>query len=434
MIDSAAYQARIKWFQEARFGMFIHWGLYSIPARGEWVRSTERMPLEDYQRYFDAFDPVDYDPRVWAKAARQAGMRYAVFTAKHHDGFCLFDSKHSDYKATNTKAGRDLVREYVDAFRAEGLKVGLYFSLIDWHHPDYPAFGDKHHPMRGNEAYRGKKHDFENYLRFMHAQVEELVTGYGQVDLMWFDFSYDDLRAEAWRAAELIEMVCRHQPRIIINNRLEVSGEGFGSLLEEKPKVYGGDFVSPEQIIPPNGIVNFRGEPVAWEACVTMNNSWAFHAGDRFYKPAAMLIRKLVECVSKGGNMLLNVGPTPRGEIPPEAMAILAEIGRWMRLNQDSIHGCGMADFPKPDFGRITRRDNTLYYHVFDNPIGYLPLTGLEAERIKSVRLLSTGHELPIQRNWITCNYPDTAFVSLGPDPVPPDEIDSVVVVMLKDY
>ncbi|MGI6687253.1 MAG: alpha-L-fucosidase [Christensenellales bacterium] len=432
MFDRKAYQERMRWYQEARFGMFIHFGLYSIPARGEWLRSYEKVSIEDYQQYFDEFDPVNYDPVAWAKAAKQAGMRYAVLTSKHHDGFCLFDSKYTDYKATNTKAGRDLVREYVEAFRAEGIKVGLYYSIFDWHHPDFPAFGDKHHPMRDNEAWRGKKHDFDNYLRYMHAQVEELMTGYGQIDLLWFDFSYDDLWGEAWRAGDLVRMIRRHQPQIIINNRLEVSGEGFGSLLDEHPNLYSGDYVSPEQIIPPNGIVNYQGEPVAWEACVTMNNNWGFHATDRFYKPAIMLIRKLVECVSKGGNMLLNVGPTAKGEFPPEATKILEEIGRWMHYHHDSVYGCGIADIQKPDFGRVTRKGNKLYYHVFDNPVGYLPLTGLKAEQIKSVRLLSTGHELPIERDWITNNYPDIVFVSFGPDPVPPDETDTVVVVELK--
>jgi alpha-L-fucosidase len=432
MFDRKAYQERMRWYQEARFGMFIHFGLYSIPARGEWLRSYEKVSIEDYQQYFDEFDPVNYDPVAWAKAAKQAGMRYAVLTSKHHDGFCLFDSKYTDYKATSTRAGRDLVREYVEAFRAEGIKVGLYYSIFDWHHPDFPAFGDKHHPMRDNEAWRGKKHDFDNYLRYMHAQVEELMIGYGQIDLLWFDFSYDDLWGEAWRAGDLVRMIRRHQPQIIINNRLEVSGEGFGSLLDEHPNLYSGDYVSPEQIIPPNGIVNYQGEPVAWEACVTMNNNWGFHATDRFYKPAIMLIRKLVECVSKGGNMLLNVGPTAKGEFPPEATKILEEIGRWMHYHHDSIYGCGIADIQKPDFGRVTRKGNKLYYHVFDNPVGYLPLTGLKAEQIKSVRLLSTGHELPIERDWITNNYPDIVFVSFGPDPVPPDETDTVVVVELK--
>lgn len=431
MFDRAAYEKRIQWFQHDRFGMFIHWGLYSIPARGEWIRSVERISVEDYQQYFDEFDPRDYDPKAWARAAKQAGMRYAVLTAKHHDGFCLFDSQHTDYKATNTKAGRDLVREYVEAFRAEGLKVGLYYSIIDWHHPDYPAYGDRHHPHRDDEAFKGKQHNFDNYLKYMHAQVEELVTNYGKIDLLWFDFSYDDLRGEAWRATDLVRMIRHHQPDVLMDNRLEVSGEGFGSLVTEQPSEYCGDFISPEQIIPPHGLTDYKGDPGAWEACITMNGNWGFHGTDRYYKPAAMLVRKLVECVSKGGNLLLNVAPTARGEIPGEVLGILHEIGAWMHANGDSIYGCGIAGIDKPDFGRVTRNGNKLYYHVFDNPIGYLPLPGVQAEDVKAVRLLSTGHELKIQKNWITDNYPDITFTSLGPNPVPPDDTDTVVLVEL---
>ena len=432
-MDRAAYEKRMAWFQEARFGMFIHWGIYAIPARGEWIRCNERISVEDYQQYFDEFDPVDYVPKAWAKAAKEAGMRYAVLTAKHHDGFCLFDSQHTDYKATKTKAGRDLVREYVDAFRAEGLKVGFYYSTIDWHHPDFPHFGDRQHPMRDNPAFRDVKHNFDNYLDYMHAQVKELVTNYGQIDILWFDFSYDHLHGEAWRATELVNMVRTYQPDVIIDNRLEASGEGFGSLITEHPNVYSGDFLSPEQIIPPHGIVNYKGDPVAWEACVTMNNNWGFHGTDKHFKPAPMLIRKLVECVSKGGNLLLNVGPDARGRILEQSLTALAEIGRWMRDNKDSIYGCGIADIENPDFGRVTKKGNKLYFHIFDNPIGYLPLVGVKADDVKAVRMLATGHELKVERNWITNNYPGICFVSLGPDPVLPDETDTVVMVELKE-
>ena len=186
------YEERMKWYKEARFGMFIHWGIYAIPARGEWVRSPEEMPEEEYMKYFEEFDPVDYDPKKWAKAAKEAGMKYAVLTAKHHDGFCLFDSALTDFKSTNTKCGRDLVREYLDAFRAEGLKVGLYYSLLDWHHPDYPHYGDQHHPMRNNPAESNEGRDFNKYLEYMHGQVRELCTNYGRLDLL-----YTDLRATA---------------------------------------------------------------------------------------------------------------------------------------------------------------------------------------------------------------------------------------------
>ena len=208
---------RTEWFRKERFGMFIHWGLYAIPALGEWVMSEKRMTVEEYEKYFEQFDPTDYNPREWARLAKKAGMKYAVLTAKHHDGFCLFDSALTDYKATNTKAGRDLVREFLDAFRAEGLKVGLYFTLIDWHHPDYPKYNDMHHPMRGNEAYKDENINFDRYLEYMHGQVEELVTNYGKLDILWFDFSYDNMCEDTWKAEELIRMVRKHQPDVIID-------------------------------------------------------------------------------------------------------------------------------------------------------------------------------------------------------------------------
>ncbi|MDD2282856.1 MAG: alpha-L-fucosidase, partial [Eubacteriales bacterium] len=245
---------RTNWFLKDRFGMFIHWGLYSIPARGEWVMTAEKMCKEEYQAYFDEFNPLNYDPKSWAKAAKTAGMKYAVMTAKHHDGFCLFDSKLTDYKATNTRGQRDLIKEYTDAFRAEGLKVGLYYSLIDWQHPDYPHYGDRHHPMRDNPAYRNTKHDFDNYLKYMHGQVRELCTNYGKINILWFDFSYDQMVGEKWKAAELITMVRELQPDVIIDNRLEASGENAGSIRTGNPSFYAGDFASPEQIIPPEGI------------------------------------------------------------------------------------------------------------------------------------------------------------------------------------
>jgi len=210
-----------------RFGMFIHWGLYAIPARGEWVMSNEKMSVQQYKKYFDEFNPTDFDAKRWASVCRQAGMKYAVLTAKHHDGFCLFDSKLTEYKSTNTRFGRDIVREFLEAFRAEGIAVGLYFSLLDWSHPDFPKYADRHHPMRGREEYCGEQIDFDNYLNFMHGQVKELVTGYGKLDLLWFDFSYDDMAGEKWRASDLISMVRKYQPNVCIDNRLEGSGEKY---------------------------------------------------------------------------------------------------------------------------------------------------------------------------------------------------------------
>lgn len=426
------YEQRMAWYRQARFGMFIHWGLYAIPARGEWVRNYEETPSEDYMPYFEEFDPIDYDPRRWARAAKRAGMQYVVLTAKHHDGFCLFDSQYTDFKSTNTRLGRDIVADFVEAARGEGLRVGLYFSLLDWYHPDYPHYGDEKHPMRNHPECSNENRDFDRYLDYMHAQVREICSNYGKLDILWFDFSYGNMRGEAWKATELINMVRTLQPEVIIDNRLEVSGEGYGSLAACKPTPYHGDFVSPEQMIPPNGIQDADGQDLAWEACVTMNGHWGYHATDRFYKPAPLLIKKLVECVSKGGNLLLNVGPDARGNIPPESMERLEVIGNWMAKNGGSIYGCGKSGIEKPDYGRVTRSGNHLYFHVYENTLGPLPLLGLKKDEIRSIRYLATGAEIPISTSWVHSDYPEIVFADLGPDPVLLDEIDTVIEVILK--
>ena len=247
-------EKRVQWFMDARFGMFIHWGLYAIPGRGEWVMGDEEIDTPVYEKYFEEWNPDHYNPKQWAKAAKNAGMKYAVLTTKHHEGFCLFDSKYTDYKSTNTKCGRDLVREYVDAFRAEGLKIGFYYSLLDWHHPDYPAYGDMYHPNRNNEAVKNEKRDFNKYLNYMHAQVRELLTNYGKIDLLWFDFSYEGHMGEDWRGTELVNMVRELQPDIIMNGRLEANGESYGSVMTDEPNIFSGDFACPEMIIPMKGL------------------------------------------------------------------------------------------------------------------------------------------------------------------------------------
>ena len=425
-------EKRVQWFQNARFGMFLHWGLYAIPGRGEWYMSGARMPAKEYERYMQEFTAKAYDPRDWARRAKRAGMQYVVLTAKHHDGFCLFDSKLTDYKSTNAPCGRDLVREFVDAVRAEGLRVGLYYSLIDWHHPDFPKYNDCNHPMRGDPAYQDEKIDFDRYLAYMHGQIEELVTNYGRIDILWFDYAYDELRGEAWKATELIRMVRRHQPDVIIDNRLETSGEGFGSLVTEQPAYYSGDFVSPEQILPPEGIRNVRGERVPWELCTTMNNNWGYNPYDTDYKPASMLIRKLVECVSKGGNLLLNVGLDPRGNIPEESEEILTQIGRWMHRNSASIYGCTKAGRTKPENGRLTRNGNRYYYHITENSIGGFPLLGFPPESIEKIRLLHDGTELTRITTWPERDFPDITFVSLSDSVHLPDPIDTVVEITVK--
>ena len=427
------YEKRVRWFTEARFGMFIHWGIYAVPGRGEWVKSQEKIPDEVYDRYFEEFDPDMYDPKKWAKLAKKAGMKYAVLTTKHHDGFCLFDSAFTDYKATNTKAGRDLVREYVDAFRGEGLKIGFYYSLLDWHHPDYPHMTDRHHPMRGNPDYPDEGRNFDRYLDYLHNQVRELCTNYGKIDIIWFDFSYADMRGEKWRATELVNMVRELQPGILIDNRLEGSGSEQGSLMTGDPLPYHGDFACPEQIIPPRGLVDAKGKDVVWEACVTMNNHWGYCRTDGYFKPSSMVIKKLVECVSKGGNLLLNVSPDARGRIPDESVKILKEVGRWMERNSESVYGCGKSTLPKPDYGRLTQRDGkTVYIHVFDNTVGPLPVIGVKQEDILSARDLATGAELRAKGGWMCSDYPDTAFITLGENPVLPDRDDTVIKLELR--
>ena len=427
-------QKRTKWFMDDRFGMFIHWGLYSIPACGEWVMSEKEMTVEQYQPYFEQFNPVDYQPQKWAQLAKAAGMQYAVLTAKHHDGFCLFDSALTDYKATNTKAGRDLVREFVEAFREAGLKVGLYFSLIDWHHPDFPKYGDRQHPMRNNQTYKDEVIDFERYLKYMHGQV--LVTNYGKLDLLWFDFSYDDMAGEKWKATELIKMVRQYQPDVIIDNRLEGAGDNHGSIVTENPLIYSGDFASPEQIIPPKGVCDEKGNPIPWELCATMNNHWGYCNYDHQYKSAEMLVRKLVECVSKGGNMILNVGPDAKGNIPRESVKILKEIGEWMEKNGESIYQCGISSLEKPDWGRYTQRGKTIYAHIYETPLGALPLYGVKPEQLDKVTYLADGSEVKRGEAWNTALYQDVAFVSFGENPVftypLPDKKDTVLKIELK--
>ncbi len=431
--ERTAYEKRMQWFVQARFGMFIHWGLYAVPARGEWVRSNERMPEEKYMPFFREFDPSAADPKAWVQAAKEAGMGYVILTAKHHDGFCLFDSELTDFKSTNTPMGRDIVREFLEAGREAGLKVGLYYSLIDWHHPDFPHHGDRYHPMRSDPAASNEERDFERYLAYMHGQVKELCTRYGRLDVLWFDFSYNQLRGEAWRANELADMVRTLQPGILLNNRLEVSGEGFGSLAQGEPAPCHGDFVSPERMVPPEGLFDPQGRPLYWETCTTMNHSWGYCAGDPWYKPASLLLKKLVECVSKGGNFLLNVGPDGNGRIPRQAMDTLKYLGQWMQINGESIRGCGPSGMEKPEWGRITRRENVLYLHIYENALGPLPLYGVPAEKIRAMRLLQDGREIPLSVSWVHSDYPDMAFADLGPDPVLPDGDDTVLKVLLEE-
>ena len=422
-------------FMADRFGMFIHWGLHAIPSRCVWSISREPITPEKYMEYFNEFDPVDYDPREWAKAAKNAGMRYAVLCSKQHDGFCMFDSALTDYKCTNTPAKRDLVKEYADAYRAEGLKVGFYYSLLDWHHEDYPHYGEQTHPSRNDEKYKGMEHNFDRYVDYVHGQVRELLTNYGKIDILWLDFSYGDKQGEKWRATDLVNMIRNLQPGIVINNRLALFESHEGSIYSESPTIYAGDFATPEQVIPPAGIRDVLGDPVPWEACVTMNDHWGFVAADRNYKPTKMILRKLVECISKGGNMLLNVGPDAKGNIPKESLKILSEIGEWMEKNQNSIYGCGPSEFGKPEWGRYTQNGDKLYAHLLEPGLGPFALS-VPMERINKIRNLAYGSEILPMKPSKEDGFKDYVFINIGLKGEVvcklPNEIDTVLEIELK--
>jgi alpha-L-fucosidase len=279
--------------------------------------------------------------------------------------------------------------------------------------------------MRNHPEHKDHAGNMSRYADYLHAQVKELLTNYGKIDVIWFDFSYDARSGEAWRATELVKMVRALQPGIIIDNRLG------GNIKAAQPEIYAGDFASPEQIIPAEGVLNELGQPIPWEACITLNDHWGYASQDRNWKPAKTVVRTLVECVSKGGNLLLNVGPTAKGEIPDECLDILDEVGGWMHENGASIYGCGNAGLPKPEWGRYTRRGDRLYAHILDRGIGPINLRGLR-NQIGYARLLADDSEIRLDRPWMTAEYPDDAFV-VFPSAELPNDWDTVVELALKD-
>ncbi|MBC9934798.1 alpha-L-fucosidase [Chitinophaga qingshengii] len=386
-------EKRLAWWLHDRFGMFIHWGLYSLPARHEWIKNYERMTDSAYQKYFDNFDPDLYNPREWARMAREAGMKYAVITTKHHEGFCLFDSKFTDYKATKTAIKKDLIKEWVEAFRAEGLKVGFYYSLIDWHHPDFTV--DRVHPQRTNNAQEYERlnqaRDMSKYRTYLFNQVKELMTNYGKIDILWTDFSYPGDHGKDhndWNSIELIKMVRKLQPGIIINDRLD---------LEEYDD--GGDFVTPEQYKVSEWPTR-NGKRVHWETCQTFSGSWGYYRDETTWKDNKQLLVLLIESVSKGGNVLLNVGPTSRGLIDSRAQERLAGMGAWMKVNSRSIYGCteAPADIQRPDNTLLTYNPDTkrLYVHLLDYPLQRIALPGLKG-KVKYAQFLHDGSELKMK-------------------------------------
>lgn len=357
---------RLKWFQHDRFGMFIHWGLYAIPAgewdgkpvggTGEWIMHNAKIPPAEYEPLAAQFNPVKFDAKAWVAAAKDAGMKYVVTTTKHHDGFSLFDTAHSTYDIMDASPfKRDIMKELADEIHAQGLKLGWYHSIWDWHHPD------------------GKGARFPVYAKVLKDQVGEILTKYGQVDVVWFDGEW----TEEWTEEQGVELYayCRSlQPKALINNRVGKGRDDMRGLTKGRAV---GDFGTPEQQVPGKTVTS-----EAWESCMTMNDTWGFRKDDHNWKSSDQLIRTLIDSVSKGGNYLLNVGPTADGLIPQESLDRLAAIGAWMRVNGDSIYGCAQAATEKsPAWGRLTRNGNRLFVHIFEWPKdGRVVLKGLEAD------------------------------------------------------
>jgi len=389
---------RMKWWTDARFGMFIHWGLYSMPARHEWVKNRERLTNEDYQKYFDHFNPDLFNPKDWARMAKEAGMKYVVLTSKHHEGFCMWDSQFTDYKCTNTPAGRDLIREFVDAFRAEGLKIGFYYSLLDWHHPDYTI--DRCHPQRID---KGTKEDYEAvnkgknmdvYRQYMKDQVTELLTNYGKIDIIWFDFSFPGENGkghEDWDSEGLLKLARTLQPGIIVDDRLDLKD------------VWGGwDIFTPEQKKVAE-CPTWNGQKVTWETCQTFSGSWGYHRDETTWKSIPQLLELLIETVSKEGNLLLNVGPTSRGEFDYRAQDRLSGMGKWMHQNGRSIYQCtaAPAGFEAPERTLLTYNPETnrLYIHLIDYPLDRLAVSF--ADKIEYAQFLHDGSEIKFDKEFI---------------------------------
>jgi len=373
---------RTAWFTHDRFGMFVHYGLYSIPARHEWVQNYEEIEPEVYARYAEQFDPDLFDARRIARTAAVAGARYAVLTAKHHEGFCLWDTATTEFSAA-ARTGRDLVAEWVAALRAEGLKVGLYFSLLDWHHPDYTV--DRHHPQRRHPDVAGLNadRDMSRYRAYLHAQVRELLTGYGPLDYLFFDFTEPGEDAglpgkspDDWDAEALLEMCRTLQPQMIVNDRLGIPA----------------DLVTPEQYQPTRPL-EVDGRPVVWEACQTINGSWGYHRDNHDAKSVDMLVRMLAGSVALGGNLLLNVGPTARGEVATGDAALFAGVGEWMARHDRAVYGAGPAEYTPPSGVVYTQRGDKLYAHFFDWPFGLVDLPGLAGD-VVFARLLHDGSEI----------------------------------------
>src|SRR5260370_15536966 len=359
--EDADRARRMKWWHEARFGMFIHWGLYSVLGRHEWVMENEGIPVAEYAPLAKRFNPKPNAARAWARLARQAGQRYMVMTTKHHEGFCQWDSKLTNYCAAKQGPGRDLVREYVDAARAEGLRVGFYYSLMDWHHPDGARCAT-------DEAAR------QRFVEYTHGLIRELLTNYGKIDVLWYDVRWP-LNADQWESEKMNKMVFELQPDIIVNNRNGLPG----------------DFATPEQRIE-------AAKSGAWESCMTLNDSWGYQHADDNWKTHRQVIRNLISCVRDEGNYLLNIGPMADGSIPEESVRVLTDVGQWLAGNGDSMYQSETWQVRRSNYASFTRKGNTLYMHVHYWPGEVVALSGLKTP-VKSARMLASSKKVDFEQD-----------------------------------
>jgi alpha-L-fucosidase len=432
---------RLQWFREAKFGLFIHWGVYSMIGREEWARQLLQIPLKEYQYYADNFNPVDFDPDAWAALAKDAGVKYVIITSKHHDGFSIFDSHYTDYDIMKAKYGKDILGPLSSSMKKAGIPLGFYYSIMDWHHPDYL-------PRREWEKRSTQGASFARYVQHLKGQVRELLTKYGPIDVMWFDGQWEGTWTHE-RGLDMYRYVRGLQPDIIVNNRVD---KGGGDFQLTRDASFAGDFGTPEQEVPPTGLPGVGhpsaaaalGTPPDWETCMTMNDHWGYNSHDENWKSSEQLIRTLVDVASKGGNLLLNVGPTAEGLIPQPSVERLAAMGRWLKANGEAIYGTSASPFPTlgrtgagaapgtaSSWGRATQKrmpdgSTRLYLHVFDWPKdGTLVVDGLLSEPT-SAFLLADPSRSPL----VTGRDRDVLTVALPA--AAPDPVDTVVVVDIK--
>jgi alpha-L-fucosidase len=443
----------LQWWREARFGMFIHWGLYAVPAgvwngknvpgAAEWLMFSAKVTPEEYAPLQKQFNPVKFDAKQWVRIAKAAGQKYIVITSKHHDGFALWHTKQTNWSIEHTPFKRDVLKELAKAAKEEGIRLCFYHSIMDWTHPDYL-------PRREWDKRDASKANFDRYVTFMKAQLKELLNGdYGDIGILWFDGEWEGTWTHQ-RGADLYKFVRSLDKDIIINNRVDKGRSGMAGLTQGD---HYGDYGTPEQEIPANGLPG-----IDWESCMTMNNTWGFHQNDHEWKSTRTLLQNLIDCASKGGNYLLNVGPNALGEIPQPSVERLLGMGQWLSKNGESIYGTQAGPFPKPlGWGRVTQRPGKLYLHVFDRGTGTIELPGLKANIVKAHPLNATNElrltktetgyrlELPEMRQQLEfiANQPQNLVhtfvlevkgpVSVESVPIRPDADSGVVTLRAED-